>query len=756
MTRSHELAQARRTRALGMDRRLRELFAKSVSDGPGPGIALVAVGGYGRSELSPASDLDVVLVHDASIGDAIVQEVASAIWYPLWDEGVALDHAVRSTEDMLAAAQSDHRSATGMLDARAVAGDTSLVLALRSSVLAEWRRTARARLPELRAASEERIERAGWLAHAAVPDLKESGGGLRDGVVMRSLVATWLVDVPHGEAEALRSSLLDVRDVLHDVSGRRSDRWTPDLIPDVADILGYEPGELDLHVRDLGRRAAHLASLAWRQVDKTLSAPRRSPAQRTGGPRLTPLARGVAELAGEVVLTADAKPEGDPRLALRAAVQAARHGLPLAPRSAARLADQAGHPGANWSTEMRRSMVDLLASGAGLVPVWEELDLAGIVEQWLPEWLPIRLRGSSSPVHRFTIDRHSIETCVQAAALMRSVGRPDLLVVAALVHDIGKGRPGDHSEIGQGLARNIAVRWGFDAVDADRIAHLVRWHLLLPTVATRRDIEDPATAANVASIVGAAETLDLLAALTEADARATSPTAWSPWRAGLINGLIAKTRDQLDEATANVDPESYEGWPDDAPAPLSAPLGNGGLHIVVARHHAGSLVQISAEDRAGLMADLAGGIALAGLKILSARATTHGGVATTLWESNGEVDHARLELRLRRVLSGGVDLGERLGRSGEASTPATPARIAVLSGFSPTATVFEVRARDRQGLVWAVCRAIAANGGQIRSAHMSTFGPEARDVFYVIDANGESLSADQAEAMSRHIKAVLG
>ena len=257
----------------------------------GQGLALVAVGGYGRSELSPASDLDVVLLHDPSVPEERVREVAEAIWYPLWDRGVALDHSVRDTVQMREAAVLDHRAATGMLDARTVAGDAGLVLALRSEVLTDWRRDARRRLAEVRESRDARIERSGWLAHSAVPDLKESGGGLRDGVMMRALVATWLVDVPHGESEGLRSALLDVRDALHEVSGRRLEKLDAEHIVDVARFLEREPEEVELHTRNIGRRLAHLAALAWRRVDDVLEA--RPTTITNQGPAVAPLADGV-------------------------------------------------------------------------------------------------------------------------------------------------------------------------------------------------------------------------------------------------------------------------------------------------------------------------------------------------------------------------------------------------------------------------------------------------------------------------------
>ncbi|MFY0408374.1 [protein-PII] uridylyltransferase [Solicola sp. PLA-1-18] len=744
-----ELAERRRDRATEADERLRRLFAVAApghaEQGSGSGLALVAVGGYGRAELSPASDLDVVLVHDGRLAPERVGEIAEAIWYPLWDDGVVLDHAVRSSEEMLAAAEDDHRAATGMLDARAVAGDTSLVLALRSGVLAQWRRTARRRLPELRQASRDRVERAGWLAHAAVPDLKESGGGLRDGVVMRALVATWLVDIRHGEVEAMRASLLDVRDALHQASGRRSDRFSPDLVPEVARLLGRDPDELDLHVRDLGRRTAHLAGLAWRQVDQVVSEGGR--ARRPI--RLEVVTAGVARLGDEIVLARGADPAHDAGLAVRAAAAAAEARIPLSSSSADRLGRTGASAPEPWAPEMRRHLVDLLGSGPGLVRVWEELDIAGVVERWLPEWDSIRLRGSSSPVHRFTIDRHSLETCVNATALLRTVARPDLLLVAALVHDIGKGRPGDHSEVGEPLAREIALRWGFDATDADRVAHLVRWHLLLPNVATRRDIEDPGTSAGVAEVVGDVETLGLLAALSESDARATSAAAWSTWRAGLVKGLVAKVRSVLETGAPIDDPAAYDGWSEELPVP-AGDLEGDGIAISTEPHRDGSLVRIAARDRGGLMADLAAGLALAGMPVLSARVWSQDGVARTTWETPTEdVDVARLKLRIRRVLDGTVDLDQRLGVRAEEDTAAPV--VTLLETSSRTATVLEVRTRDRRGLVWTVCRAIAQRHAEIRSAHLSTFGPEARDVFYVVDSEGGALLPGVAEELRRHL-----
>jgi [protein-PII] uridylyltransferase len=739
-----DLAGERRQRAADADVLLRDVFATAVADandGSWSGLALVAVGGYGRAELSPASDLDVVLLHGPEFPEERIRAIAEAVWYPLWERGLALDHSVRDTRQMRQAAADDYRAALGMLDARHVAGDSALVLALRAEVLSDWRRDARTRLVELRDACEKRVERFGWLAHAAVPDLKESGGGLRDGIVMRALVATWLVDVPHAESEELRSALLDVRDALHITSGRRLEKLDPERIVDVAAFLGRDPELLEFETRNIGRRIAHLATQAWRRVDGALRAPKAG----TGSPSrpvVERIADGVGRLGDEVVVMSGSDPESDPEVALRAAAAAARAGLEFESSSAANLARNLGRLPEPWPESARRAMVDLLTAGPGLVSVWNELDHAGVVDLWLPEWDDIRLRGSSSPIHRFTVDRHTIETCVNATKLARTVARPDLLAVGALLHDIGKGRPGDHSIVGEPMARDIALRWGFGAEDAETIGKLVRHHLTLPNVATRRDIEDPSTAANVAESVENEEFLDLLAALTASDAQATGPTAWTTWRRGLIEGLVEKARSVL-QGIAGAE-TAYEGWPESVPMPDTANLAADEIRITVANHRGGSLLTFALHDRPGIMAAIAGCFALLGLEIRSARTLTTDEAAMSMWEvTRPDVAVERVRDRLIPVLNGEVDLAARLALT---STPDdVPPRVRILPRRSQTATLLEVRAQDRRGLVWTVCQEIANDGHSIRSAHLSTYGTEARDVFYVVDAQtGEPLDDDAA------------
>ena len=249
-------------------------------------MALVAVGGYGRGELAPHSDLDVVLVHEDGIDPG---ELATALWYPLWDSGWRLDHSVRSMSQMLEVA-ADLRVALGLLDARHLAGDPGLTMRLRTTMLADWRRQARTRLPELQALTLKRHDVMGEVAHASVPDLKEAEGGLRDAGVLKAIEASWLVDASTPALEAARMTLLDVRDELHAITGRASDRVAPEMWGPLAERLGLADAEAaQRHVRSLGRRISHLTRLAWRRTDAVMATPssereRRTPALRRWPP----------------------------------------------------------------------------------------------------------------------------------------------------------------------------------------------------------------------------------------------------------------------------------------------------------------------------------------------------------------------------------------------------------------------------------------------------------------------------------------
>jgi [protein-PII] uridylyltransferase len=733
-------AMRRKGLAALTDSWLRQVFADAVASTgvPAGKATLVAVGGYGRGELSPGSDLDLLLLH--ADRDAI-GGLADKIWYPVWDTGVRLDHAVRTFEEARRLASSDLAVLLGLLDARPVAGDPALVGRLRSSVLGDWRAAARRRLPELRESWDERGERCGDLRHDIEPDLKEGRGGLRDVVSLRAVAASWVADRPHRDVDDAVRRLADVRDALQLVTGRASNRLVLQEQDHVAADLGLT--DADALLREVGASAAaviHASEVTWRRALQATK-PARSRFVRGRKPVLRLLGPGLAEHDGEAVLTAQADPRSDPLLVLRMASRAAQSGLPLSPSSVDRLVADTPALMTPWPENARQLFVELIGAGPPLVSVWEALDQAGLISRLLPEWDLVRHRPQRNAVHRFAVDRHLLEAAVQAAPLVREVHRPDLLLVGALLHDIGKGSPGDHSVAGEPLATAVATRMGFDADDVATLALVVRHHLLLVDSATKRDLDDPATVAAVADELGTTEVLELMAALTRADARATGPAAWSEWKAGLVDDLVRRTALRL------------HGVPAPAPPPLTPDQASlvaaGRLAVVTAPDEAVTWsVTVAAPDRTGLFAAIAGVLALHRLSVRSAQARTEDGMALDVWTVVPDRDHDPRAEALRndiaRALAGDLDVTARLtardaSRRQPASPPAAP-RVDLVDAASATATVVEVRAGDRPGLLYRLGRALALMGVNIRGARVVTLGAEAVDVFYLQDAAGDPLS----------------
>lgn len=714
--------------------------AYAAAGGPDTGVALVAVGGYGRGELAPFSDLDLVLVHD---DDVEIGDLAEKVWYPLWDAKVKLDHSVRTLSQMLSAAEGDPRVALGLLDVRHLAGDTALTLRLRSTMLNDWRQKARLQLPALRELTQQRHRLLGEIAHESIPDLKEMEGGLRDGVVMKGIVATWLVDVPHVELERSRQGLLDVRDVVQGLAGRATDRIAPEWWGDLALHFGLAtPLDAQRYVRQLGRRVTHLSRLSWRRVDDVLT--RGSRARR---PQLTPVAHGVALSRGEVVLDGSVDPMDDPVLLLRAAAEAAERGIVLSPASAGRLARHSRPLPNPWPDEARHQFVRLLAAGRGLLHVWETLEETGALGQFLPEWEEIRLLPHATTVHQYTVDRHSIETAVEAAGLIRRVARPDVLLVTALMHDIGKSCVGDHSIAGAPIARAAVARMGFDTDAVSLIELLVRYHLLLVTLATTRDPNDPATIEQLLSVITSVEALDLLAELTEADAKATGPKAWTSWRASLIRELATNARQRLDTGEP-VHPE-----PPHLPVP-KAVLKKGAISFAVEPTDDGARLTVMAPDRVGLMADVAAVLALQRVGVRACRLWSQGDIGVSQWEVADEsVQASTLHARFEALLDGRLDADARL-RPSDSVAQLAPS-VVVRPGAATDATVLEFRAADRPGTVYVVAKALAGLGITVRSAHLSTLGPQAVDVFYLQEPGAGALSRERAQAAVEAVRAVL-
>ncbi|HEY6499420.1 MAG TPA: [protein-PII] uridylyltransferase [Streptosporangiaceae bacterium] len=709
--------------------------------GAEPGVALVAVGGYGRRELLPGSDLDVLLLHTGREG---IAAIADRIWYPVWDSGARLDHAVRTVPQARRVARADLKVALGLLNSRHVAGDPSLTMQLREGALEDWRAGARTRLAELRELHNERTRLFGELAFLLEPDLKEARGGLRDVHAIQAIAAAWVASAPGPRARAAYESILDARHILHEITGRSADRLVQEEHDEVARAAGLLDG--DALLRELagaGRTVAYAVDHAFRQ------------AERASGRRLRrrklerrPLADGVVEQDGEVVLARAADPAADPVLLLRAAAVAAQAGRPLAPRALARLAESPPLP-VPWPPEARDALIALLGAGPEAIAVWEALDQEGLITALIPDWERVRNRPQRNPLHTFTVDRHLVEAAAHAAAMTRDVARPDLLLVSALLHDLGKGWPGDHSVTGEVVARDVARRVGFSDADAELVAQAARHHLLLPMVATRRDLDDPVTVEQVARTVGSRPLLELLHALATADGLATGPAAWNDWKAGLVSDLVRRVSAVL------------AGDPPPGPGPLredQVALAKEGRPAAVVTDHE---VTVVAPDRPGLLWRAAGVLASHRLAVRGANATSVGSTAVAVFNVASEYgdppDRSLVASDLRRMLEGRLDVEERLERRARAARPhgamVAPPKVTLVDGASLTATVVEVRAHDEPGLLWRIGRALGGCGLDVRSARVETLGAEAVDVFYVADENGQPLTS--RDARSATVEAVL-
>jgi [protein-PII] uridylyltransferase len=714
------------------------------------GIALVAVGSLGRGEPSPCSDLDLVLLHTGRA--SAVSELADSIWYPIWDSGVGLDHSVRTPDQAVDVARDDLKALLGLLDLRHVAGDPAVAAGLRSRILELWRASADKRVTQLREISQARWQVAGEGAFLLEPNLKDSRGGLRDVRSLHALALAQLVDLPPA-ARVANSDLLDVRGELHRVSGRPDDVLRLQELDPIASSLDLitDTGEPDRdevlrRVNHAARTVTHALDSAFRRIEGASSM--REPSLRrrifggSPGPERRGIARDVVAQDGEVVLARDASPRTDPGLVVRAARAAAEEELPFASYTLDRLAEQAAPVPEPWPSEVRDDFVTLLGTGHAAVPVLEALDFAGLLSPLIPEWDEVRSRAQHNPVHLYTVDRHLLETAAHAAQRTREVERPDLLLVGALLHDIGKGYPGDHSIVGAEYTRKIAGRMGFNDHDVEVIAALTRHHLLLPDTATRRDLNDPLTIMIVTDAVDrSAEVLGLLHALSIADAAATGPAAWSDWKAALIAELTSRSRAVLHgddlPSTPPLDRERRE-------------LADAGKLAVLIRDRE---VVVAAPDGVGVLYRTTGVLALHLLDIRQASIRTHAGMAVNSFVVEPRFgrapDPVLVRADLARALEGELPLADRLREKERAYAERARKRPPTIKWFNEEATdatVLEIRTEDSIGLLTRITAALERAGTNVSSARISSLGHSVVAAFYLTDRRGARIQpAAQAD-----------
>jgi len=748
------------------DEWLTGLFDEACGGDP-RGMALVAVGGYGRGELCPFSDLDVIIIHK---GRKDISATADRIWYPVWDEGIALDHSVRKPNEALDMAAEDLRVALGLLDARVICGEAKVAESVLEGARDRWVRQKPPWLGELAAKVAERHAASGDVGFLLEPDLKESHGGLRDIAALVAMMQAVPVLADYVDTVAIehaRSVLTSTRVELQRRAGRELNKLLLQEQEQVARAMGLaDADELMLEVATAGRTVAWEGDDAWRRRSAWSRAQDKGGRRRRsrGGvdePAPVPLTGepGIAITEDEVLLLDDADVTGDAALTLRLAAVAAERNLPISRDALNRLGRRAPDVITPWPDSLRDTLVRVLAAGPAAIPALEALDQRRLFERYLPEWATVRNKPQRNPYHRFTVDRHLLEATANSATMAHRVSRVDLLLLGSLLHDIGKGYPGDHTDVGMVVAADIATRMGLPPEDVATIVTMVRLHLLLPDTATRRDLDDPATAQRVADEVGDRRTLDLLAVMVEADSLATGPSAWGAWKAGLVADLVERARLLL------------AGEPVAPPAPLiteelQVVMDTVRTHGVPALSIEAPTVTVVAPDRSGLLAEVTGVLALHGLNVRSAVVAGEHGVAVETfavepargrWPAS-----AKLSNDLASVMAGTLDVDEQLAARAHTYRNASRTLVAQLVSTqvtfdnlaSASATVVEVRAEDTVGQLHRITRALVECHLDVTSAKVSTFGSAVVDAFYVRGPDGRKLTEPgQIEAVEQAIRA---
>jgi len=805
-------------------------------------LALIATGGYGRRELAPHSDVDLLFLLPYKITPS-GEQVVETILYFLWDLGFKVGHATRSVEECLRQAMADWTIRTNLLEARFVWGDGALFELLEHRYASEIRgNDAVAFVAAKLAERDERHRRIGDARYVLEPNVKDGKGGLRDlhtlhwiakdmygaddlsslvekGVLTRAEVARF---------EKARLFLLTLRCHLHSVAGRLEDRLTFDLQPEVGRRMGYTD---HAGTRGVERVMKHYFLNAKTVGDLTrivcaaLEAAHARPNPSSGFAWLGGESEGLSIDGGRVTVQGPQTLAEHPltllwlfRVAQTRRLDIHPAALQLVTRHLRLVKDLQAEPEAN------RLFLEMLTSKKDPETTLRRLNEAGVFGRFIPDFGRVVAQMQYDMYHSYTVDEHTIraigvvsrieagelkaELPVASAVVHKIVSRR-VLYLAVLLHDIAKGRGGDHSELGEGVAHKLCPRLGLAADETETVAWLVRHHLLMSNTAFKRDIEDPSTIDAFAAAVQSIERLRLLLVLTAADIRAVGPKTWNSWKATLLRELYHRTEERLSGGLITEGRETrvkaaqaalrplLPDWTDRdfaahaARAPASYWLGfDSAEHLRHARmveeaettaapllvetrvaSQAGvTHVTILAADHPGVFSRIAGAFALSGADIVDARIfTLANGLALDTFAiqtvAGGAFDRpdrlAKLAANIERVLAGGVRPEQELKTlparlPGRTRAMAVTARVLIDNKASATHTVVEVTGRDRPGFLYLVTGALTALKLQISSAKISTFGVYAVDVFYVKDQFGLKIESEARLAQMReHLLAAL-
>ena len=801
-------------------------------------LCVVATGGYGRGMLAPFSDIDLLFITGVAPGQpAALRALAKVefMLYFLWDLGLKVGHATRSVSECIAESAKDVTIRTSMIDARRVASDTSLFDDFAIRFTAACADHVGEFIAAKQAERDIRHRRYGESPFLVEPNIKEGRGGLRDlqtlywmsRYVLDTRVMGDLVgpESPGGglliekEAKHARRSwdfLWTVRFHLHYVAGRAEERLTFDMQPVVGARMGYTR-----HGRQNGvERFMRHYFLTAREVARITAVLEPAIVREALGSPATPERTDAALFeAGFVLADGQLLPapgrdfKAEPVQMLRILQVARDRSLelhPLAIRSLIRHERQATLLRGNSAAG--GIFLDLLCNGADSARWLHLLNETGILGRYLPDWARIVGQMQFDTYHVFTVDEHTIEAvrvlntlergeltevAPIASGLMEDLQSRRALYVATLLHDIAKGRGGDHSELGAEVALNVGPALGLSAEETEMVSWLVLQHLLLSQTAFKRDIDDPKTILDLAETIQSPERLKLLLVLTVADMRAVSAKVWNGWKATLLRELYSRVAEVLAGGLATTERDVRVARAKQALISLMPdwPLADREFFLNLGypsywlsfdpethlRHarlireaeaHQGPLtvnseplparavteITVYAADHAGLFSRISGALAVAGASIVDARihTLTNGMALDTFWVQDAaggafDAPHrlAKLAALVEQALSGRLRITAEIRRASKALLGRrmraihVPPRVVIDNRASHTHTVLEVNGRDRPGLLHDVTRAISEQGLQIASAHVTTYGVRAVDVFYVKDVFGLKIENDR-------------
>jgi [protein-PII] uridylyltransferase len=784
-------------------------------------IALIAVGGYGRGEMAPFSDIDLLFLTPWKI-TPWAESVIESMLYVLWDLHLKVGHASRTVKDCLHMAREDMTVRTAVLEHRLLGGDAALAEDLGRQLRDGLFRSTVSQFIEAKLAERsERHRKQGGQRYVVEPNVKEGKGGLRDlqslywidkyihGVTDVADLVTKGIFTPaeHDQFVRAETFLMAVRCHLHLIAGRAMDQLTFDMQVAVADRMGYEDRAgrraVEHFMQDYFRHATRVGELTRIFLtDLEARHVKTEPALLKILTRKKPV-RAPFEVQQGRLAVADADAfRRDPVNLLRIFDEALRTGYLLHPQ-AMRLLDASRHlidDDLRENPEARRIFLDLMLEHGNPERALRRMNELHYIGAFIPEFEPIVAMMQFNMYHHYTVDEHTIQCISTLAAIERGDLVEELpiasrilkhgvnrrvLYVALLLHDIGKGRPEDHSVLGAQIARRVAPRLGLDPEEAETVEWLVRYHLLMSDTAQKRDIADPRTVRDFAKLVKTKKRLDLLTVLTVCDIRGVGPGTWNNWKATLLRGLYRQTAEALEKGLEAVNREARE---DEAKGALAAALSDwpaddlkremdrhygpywqgmpASAHVVFANLLRGigpdeiridlfpdedrdaTRACFALADHPGIFSRLAGALALVGANVVDARTyTSKDGWATAVfWVQDAEgapYEASRLP-RLRgmidKTLGGEVVAREALKDRDKIKKREREFRVPTSISFDNDAsdlyTIIEVDTRDRPGLLYDLTRTLASNNVYIASAVIATYGAQVVDTFYVKDMFG--------------------